>query len=208
CPKCGADIAIQNGRYGAFFACTKYPECDWRSSISPRQPASEPEELDENCPECGKKLLLKYGRHGKFIACTGFPECRYTRSLKQDEEKREVTYSDTPCPKCQGKMVLRRSKSGRFWGCENFPKCDGILPYTTGVKCPREGCEGEFVERRTRRGKLFWGCSKYPECSEISWTYPGKKEGESAEKPKESSPAEGDLIRKDEREDVGSDNKE
>jgi len=189
CPKCGAPIAIRNGRYGAFFACTRYPDCDWRSSISPKQQEQEPEKIDEPCPKCGKDLVIKYGRYGKFVACTGFPECRYTKSMADDEapaksedspdsapKKREVTYSDKPCPKCGAKMVLRRSRTGRFWGCEKYPECDGISPYTIGVPCTREGCDGEFVERRTRKGKIFYGCSKYPECEETSWTYPGKRE--------------------------------
>ncbi len=199
CPKCQASIAIRNGRYGAFFACTRYPDCDWRSSISPKQQEAEPEKLDEKCPLCGKDLVMKHGRYGKFVACTGFPGCRYTRSVADRKEsapaadsedsgrqKREVTYSDQPCPKCKSRMVLRRSRTGRFWGCEKYPQCDGISPYTIGVKCTREGCDGEFVERRTRKGKVFYGCSKYPECNETSWTYPGKRE------PQPDAPAESD----------------
>ena len=193
CPKCQAPIAIRNGRYGAFFACTRYPDCDWRASISPKQQAEATETLEEKCPQCGKELKIKYGRYGKFVACTGFPDCRYTLSMEDPASEkpasgeggaqREIVYSDKPCPKCSSKMVLRRSKSGRFWGCEKYPECDGILPYTVGVKCAREGCDGEFVERRTRKGKIFYGCSKYPECDETSWTYPGKREpSESAEK--------------------------
>jgi len=198
CPKCKAPIAIRNGRYGAFFACTRYPDCDWRSSISPKQQLEEDETLEEPCPLCGEKLVLKHGRYGKFIACTGFPTCRFTRSVADDKEppkteesadgtpkKRELTYSETPCPKCKSKMVLRRSRTGRFWGCEKYPECDGIRPYTVGVPCKREGCDGEYVERRTRKGKVFYGCSKYPDCDETSWTYPGKREEQPAEAPKE-----------------------
>ncbi|MCX6645796.1 MAG: type I DNA topoisomerase, partial [bacterium] len=163
CPKCQAPIAIRNGRYGAFFACTRYPDCDWRASISPKQQTEAPETLEDKCPKCGKELVMKYGRYGKFVACTGFPDCRYTQSLEnsgpagpetpgEGTAKREVVYSENPCPKCSSKMVLRRSRSGRFWGCEKYPDCDGILAYTVGVKCIREGCDGEFVERRTRKG--------------------------------------------------------
>ncbi len=201
CPKCGAPIAIRNGRYGAFFACTRYPECDWRSSISPKSQDTEPEKIDEKCPLCGKNLIIKHGRYGRFIACTGFPECRYTRSIPEEHEKsekadspqapgqkREVTYSEEPCPKCGARMVLRRSRTGRFWGCEKYPECDGIRPYTIGVKCTREGCDGEFVERRTRRGKIFYGCSNYPDCTEISWTYPGRREESEAKPESEKEP--------------------
>ncbi len=198
CPKCGADVAIRNGRFGAFFACTKYPDCDWRASISLRESAEEPVPLDEECPQCGKSLVVKHGRYGKFVACTGFPECRYTRSAEDESEtqtsevpegeaapRREIAYSDKPCPKCGNRMVLRRSRSGRFWGCEKYPDCDGLLPYTVGVKCSREGCDGEFVERRSRKGRKFYGCSNYPECTQTSWTYPGKSD--SSQEPTEDS---------------------
>jgi DNA topoisomerase I len=194
CPKCGGEIAIRNGRFGAFFACTHYPECDWRSSISPKATNEEPEQLDEECPLCQQKLVVKHGRYGKFIACVGFPKCRFTRSTvdgadtktaspdgtteEGTQAKREVVYSEKPCPKCEGKMVLRRSKNGRFWGCEKYPECEGVRPFTVGVPCPREGCNGEYVERRSKRGKVFYGCSNYPECNETTWTYPGKKAGE------------------------------
>jgi len=195
CPKCGAPIAIRNGRYGAFFACTRYPDCDWRSAISPKGQEAEPEQIDEKCPQCGGDLVVKHGRYGRFVACTGFPECRYTKSVAEDDEtpasldgdetgtqRREVTYSENPCPKCGNRMVLRRSRTGRFWGCEKYPACDGIRPYTVGVKCTREDCDGEFVERRTRKGRLFYGCSRYPECNETSWTYPGRRETQEAGK--------------------------
>lgn len=198
CPKCGGEIAIKNGRFGAFFACTKYPDCDWRTSISPKGPTEEPMTLNEQCPKCGKDLVVKNGRYGQFVACTGFPSCKFTRALKEEKkdespetypddddqksEKREPVFSDVPCPKCNGKLVLRRSRAGRFWGCENYPDCDGIRPYTIGVQCSREGCGGEYVERRSKRGKLFYGCINYPDCNEVSWTFPGKK-AQDADKP-------------------------
>ncbi len=193
CPKCQAPVAIRNGRYGAFFACTRYPDCDWRASISPKKQAEAPEVLDEKCPQCGKDLVLKHGRYGKFAACTGFPDCRFTQSIEDSKDepgtsaeggtaKREIKYAELPCPKCEARMILRRSRSGRFWGCEKYPDCDGIRPYTIGVKCPRNGCDGEYVERRTRKGKIFYGCSKYPECNETSWTFPGKRDTSDAEK--------------------------
>ncbi|HEX9745976.1 MAG TPA: type I DNA topoisomerase [bacterium] len=201
CPKCGSDIAIRNGRFGAFFACTNYPECDWRSSISPKTPLEEPVPLEEECPECSSKLVLKHGRYGKFVACTGFPNCRYTRSIKDDSElpesaaqgevrTQEAQFSEKPCPKCNNRMVLRRSRSGRFWGCEKFPACDGIRPYTIGVACTRDGCDGEFVERQTRKGKRFYSCSNYPACDETSWTYPGKREEKTEPTSDTEAPAE------------------
>ncbi|MGV8039476.1 MAG: topoisomerase DNA-binding C4 zinc finger domain-containing protein [Thermoanaerobaculaceae bacterium] len=33
------------------------------------------------------------------------------------------------------------------------------------MRCTREGCDGELVEKRSRRGKPFWGCNRYPKCT-------------------------------------------
>ena len=74
CPKCGGEIAIRNGRFGAFFACTHYPDCDCGPRFPRARPAKEPKEIDEECPQCGEKLVVKSGRYGKFVACKGFPE--------------------------------------------------------------------------------------------------------------------------------------
>ncbi|MFA5276528.1 MAG: topoisomerase DNA-binding C4 zinc finger domain-containing protein, partial [Candidatus Omnitrophota bacterium] len=46
---------------------------------------------------------------------------------------------------------------------------------TSGVKCPQEGCGGELIERRSKRG-FFYGCSNFPKCRYVSRTLPGEKE--------------------------------
>jgi DNA topoisomerase-1 len=43
------------------------------------------------------------------------------------------------------------------------------LPYG---KCPREGCDGFVVERKTKRKRSFFGCSRYPECDFMTWDKP------------------------------------
>lgn len=171
CPTCGSDIEIKSGRFGAFFACSAYPECTFRESIV----KGEEEETDEECPECQKKLVLKNGRYGRFFACTGFPDCKYTRSKPKEgesQEQREIEYGPEPCPECSARTVLRRSKMGRFYGCEKYPDCKGTIPYKIGMKCPREGCEGDVIERRSRSRKLFYACTKYPDCEYTSFVNP------------------------------------
>ncbi len=34
---------------------------------------------------------------------------------------------------------------------------------TAAFPCPREGCGGGLLKRRSRRG-IFYGCSNYPKC--------------------------------------------
>ena len=37
-------------------------------------------------------------------------------------------------------------------------------------KCPK--CEGDIIERKTKRGKIFYGCNNYPKCDFASWDKP------------------------------------
>ena len=71
-------------------------------------------------------------------------------------------------------MIVRDGRYGRFLGCKNYPKCKGILPFTTGYKCPKDDCDGIIVERKSKNGRLFFGCNKYPECKTTSWDPPAK----------------------------------
>lgn len=130
--------------------------------------ASLQEETGETCPECGRPLVVKWGRNGKFLACSGYPECKYTRPLKEEEQ--QVT--DEKCPKCGAPLVVKVGRYGRFLACSNYPKCKFTKPLTLGIPCPKEGCDGEIVERRTKRGRVFYGCSNYPKCDFASWYKP------------------------------------
>ena len=126
------------------------------------------EETGESCEKCGKPMVIRWGRNGKFLACSGFPECRNTKPLESSEPEK----TDAKCDKCGSPMEVKTGRYGRFLACSNYPACKNIKPYTLGVPCPMEGCDGEMVEKRSRRGKVFFGCSKYPECKYASWTKP------------------------------------
>jgi len=54
----------------------------------------------------------------------------------------------------------------------NIKQLEYIKLKSTGVNCPREGCTGEIVERKSRRGKTFYGCSNYPDCDFVLWNKP------------------------------------
>jgi DNA topoisomerase-1 len=120
----------------------------------------------ESCPECAKPLVVKWGRYGKFLACKGYPECKFTKPFGEED------VTDELCPKCGGKLVFRRGRYGRFMACSNYPRCDFTKAVTTGVKCPKPGCDGEVLERVSRKGKVFYSCSKYPECDFATWYKP------------------------------------
>ena len=38
--------------------------------------------------------------------------------------------------------------------------------------CPQDGCGGQLVERRSRRGRTFYSCANYPTCTYSLWQRP------------------------------------
>lgn len=130
------------------------------------------QETDEICDKCGRPMVIRWGRNGKFLACSGFPECRNTKPLKEEKEP-QVT--DEICELCGSPMVIKQGRYGSFLACSNYPECKNTKPLTIGVACPKEGCDGQIVERRTKRGRIFYGCSNYPKCDFFSWDKPVNK---------------------------------
>ena len=132
---------------------------------------------DVDCPACGKKMVIRWGKRGSFLACSGYPECRTTMEYERDENgkviPREMKQEDVgDCPKCGAKLLVRNGRFGRFISCSTYPDCDYRASYSTGAKCPREDCDGNLVEKRTRKGRTFYGCSKYPACDFATWNEP------------------------------------
>jgi DNA topoisomerase-1 len=124
------------------------------------------EVTDTKCEKCGSPMIKKWGRHGRFLACSAFPECKTTRPLEEEQ------HTDAECPECGGEMIVRVGRYGKFLACKRYPDCKGTRPFTLGIKCPREGCEGQLTEKRTRKGRIFYGCDKYPECKFATWDKP------------------------------------
>ncbi|MCI0496568.1 topoisomerase DNA-binding C4 zinc finger domain-containing protein, partial [candidate division KSB1 bacterium] len=114
-------------------------------------------------------LIIRWGRNGKFIGCSNYPDCKYTKPIAV-----EATQSDEKCEKCGRPMIVKVGRFGRFLACSGYPACNNAKPYRIGVPCPKEDCEGEIVERRSKRGKVFYGCSKYPNCDFVTWYKPVK----------------------------------
>ena len=134
--------------------------------------------VGEKCPECDGELLFKWGKNGKFIACGNFPTCKYTRSIEADGENNEPAEKEIvgKCTKCgTGNMVVKIGRYGKFIACDNYPKCKNILPETIDVKCPKDGCEGQIIARKSKRGKKFYGCDQYPKCDFVTWNKPVQK---------------------------------
>ncbi|MDQ1524400.1 MAG: topoisomerase [Pyrinomonadaceae bacterium] len=189
CENCGAGMVIKFGRFGQFLACSNYPECRTTREIA--KPASdggdaatgatakatgdgaaEGEEA-EVCELCGKPMALKRGRFGQFLGCTGYPDCRNIRKI---DRKGVVAAAPVPldetCPVDGAHLVRRQGRFGEFVSCSNYPTCKFIKRETTGIACPRAGCKGEIVVKKSKRGKVFYGCSEYPKCDAVYWDKP------------------------------------
>ncbi len=103
CELCGKPMAMKEGRFGSFLACTGYPECKNTKPLVKK--------IGVACPKCGKDLIVRRTRKGNkvFYGCSGYPAC-------------DVSYWDKPtgkmCPQC-GSMMLEK---GKKCVCSN-PKC-------------------------------------------------------------------------------------
>lgn len=76
--------------------------------------------------------------------------------------------TDCVCEKCGKPMLKKLGRFGFFLACSGFPECRNTRSIPL-ARCPRPGCDGEIVARRTKgRGKEFYGCTRYPECDFIT----------------------------------------
>ena len=89
-------------------------------------------------------------------------------------EKASPKETGETCPNCNSPLVVRKGKFGEFVACSNYPECKYIKKEekvkTIICKCPK--CDGNIVEKKTRRGKIFYGCDKYPKCDVALWDKP------------------------------------
>ncbi len=191
CENCGSPMVIKFGRFGQFLACSNYPDCRTTreiakpaasadaaggdagtASASSNAQADGADEAEE-CELCGKPMALKRGRFGQFLGCTGYPECRNIRKIARSGAVAPAPVPlDETCPVDGAHLVRRHGRFGEFISCSNYPKCTYIKRETTGIACPRPGCKGEIVVKKSKRGKAFYGCSEYPKCDVVYWDKP------------------------------------
>lgn len=128
---------------------------------------------EQECPNCGKLMVVKLSRRGeKFLACPGYPECKSTMPLTKDNK---IIEQDKPsnenCDKCGAQMIIKYGPYGEYLVCSSMEcRARKRLDKKIGIKCPL--CNGEIVEKKSRRGKVFYGCDQYPACNFASWYFP------------------------------------
>jgi len=131
---------------------------------------------EHNCPACGQQMAIRSSRFGQFLGCIGYPECKTKIALtKEGTPVPEDRPSEEKCKACGSDMIIRYGRYGDYLACSK-EECGEKQPIlkTTGVDCPREGCGGAIVEKKSRRGKIFYGCSNYSQnqCTSAYWYSP------------------------------------
>jgi len=114
CPKCGAPLLIRLGKYGKFYACSKFPKCRYTESL-------EENSLGIKCPKCKKgKIVEKRTKKRKiFYGCSNWPKCDFAL---WDKPVRQAQGGPTgeKCPKCGSLLVETKRKQIK---CSN-KECD------------------------------------------------------------------------------------
>lgn len=104
CDICGAPMVIKMGRFGKFYACSRFPDCRNTKAIV--------KEIGVVCPKCGEGQVIerKSKRNRIFYGCSRFPDCDF------------VTW-DKPigrdCPVDGHYLVEKKVKGGRQVICPN-----------------------------------------------------------------------------------------
>ncbi len=137
------------------------------------------EETDIKCKKCNSMMLKKWGRTSWFLACSKYPDCDYSAPLSEPE----MIETDIKCDKCGAPMAIRPGQYGHFLACTAYPDCKNTKPIPTGIKCPLDTCDGDVIQRRSRRGTVFYGCSNYPDCNFVSWDPPIKEKCPNCDSP-------------------------
>jgi len=154
CDICGKPMVLKRGRFGMFYACTGFPDCTGKKSLTSKGVIRvPPKPTGEICPECGGELVIRTSRNGEFIGCSKYPKCKYTRNIP----------TGIVCPKCGTGDIGQRSggKSKRsFWGCSRYPDCDFISNAKPENKeCP--ACHNNYVVHRYSKEKVeYLQCPK------------------------------------------------
>ncbi len=95
CELCGADMILRSGRYGSFYACSRYPECKFTKQ--------KVRSLGVNCPICGAEVVTKYGKNKTvFYSCSKYPECNFSSWDMPTAEN---------CPICGGMLYRKKGKN-------------------------------------------------------------------------------------------------
>jgi len=105
CPQCGQPLAVKDGRFGEFTACSNYPECKYIKL----------KEVGLDCPRenCGGRIVERRSRRGRvFFGCNNYPKCDFVTWYRPVAER---------CPSCGNPYILEKitKKDGTTLFCDH-----------------------------------------------------------------------------------------
>lgn len=104
CDICGAPMVIKMGRYGKFYACSRFPDCRNTKPIV--------KEIGVICPKCheGQVIERKSKKNRLFYGCSRYPDCDFVSWDKP---------VGRDCPKDGHFLVEKKIKGGVQVVCPN-----------------------------------------------------------------------------------------
>lgn len=76
CSKCGKEMKLRFGKYGAFLGCSAYPDCRGIVNIAKAGEEVAAEPIDCPAVGCDGKINARRSRFGKvFYSCSNYPDC-------------------------------------------------------------------------------------------------------------------------------------
>ena len=104
CEICGAPMVVKMGRYGKFYACSRFPDCRNTQAII--------KQIGVKCPVCGRGEVVerKSKKNRVFYGCSRYPECEFVSWDKPVGRN---------CPKCDHYLVYKKTKQGQQVKCPN-----------------------------------------------------------------------------------------
>lgn len=150
CPKCGKEMKLRHGRFGAFLGCTGYPECKGIVNIPKKGEIIIPEEDMPSCPAvgCPGKLTARKSRYGKtFYSCSTFPECDVIGNSLEQIETKYLDHPRTPY------VAKAKGKWGKKGSTKTGAKEEGKSK-ATAKKSAKKSTKSEKAEKKPRKSTM------------------------------------------------------
>ncbi|MFC2071318.1 type I DNA topoisomerase [Chloroflexota bacterium] len=96
---------------------------------------------------------------------TPFEKSLDNATLLMEKVKLPDEVTEEICPKCGKPMVVKTGRFGKFIACSGYPECKSTKSFQIkiGVNCPQ--CDGELIQRVSKKKRTFYGCGNYPDCT-------------------------------------------
>ncbi len=96
---------------------------------------------------------------------TPFEKSLSKATLVIDKIKLPDEVTEETCPECGKQIIVKTGRYGKFLACSGYPECKYTRSYQikVGVKCPE--CDGDLVQKISKKKRTFYSCSNYPDCT-------------------------------------------